>query len=1537
MRLRLLRLPAFVLMLGLLDAAFDTPQPAEAASSCSPSDCLKNSAVNNRVQPTSVTTDDKGDSNFFASATTELSNLLFVLDNSTSMYELPFDNNPYPNSAWVNSGSGGNGRTPNGCAQMTNSGTAPVCGTVAFASTAASCANNSFFSGLVDASKNAYNKNTSYPPPDPFYDGSNGTSAFFTGNKVYKFFEWATAANVAAATPGGVANGGPITFDGTTVTGTTNNDCNAYSNTLGTGGRGGGSGGIPAWSMTQRQRCQQCLDEVGYYLNPGPAGTASSTDNNSGNILFKGNWLNFYPPKYLIARKALTDFITAQKPPNPAPLRVGVVSYDTANLNSTDVPDVSTGFTGRNDGGAFVSAGMIPDCGVSSWSDTAASGLVTSVRKLSFGDTDNPVATPLAEAVFNAGQFLSGSDAYYTTAFTSGPSNIWLKDGFTAPTGGNRPICVACQLSAIVLITDGEPNGDNNLPQTLRNNTIQCPKNAPGDPDPCGVDQSNNSANLLDDVTNFLANADLSPDAQGGLPGTQSVITYVIGVGLNVPLLDNAAKYGKTGGAMRADNAQQLQQDISGARANIASRATSFSASSVQTLQVGSGSTAFVPQFIPGLPSDPIWEGHLFRFDIFNEFVAGTDLDHNGDQNGVFLVDKDVDIIQQDANGAFVKVKNGQPAVPIWDAAKELQQTFPGSRRIYTALWDASSGTWNTITLPDWDGFGSTPPNFDAVGNALGIDGTPACSLVQAALATPIDPSYLNSSGVFDRNHCILAILDYVRGFNSRNELKNTTSLSANRLRMLGDIFHSSPVMVDPPVDQFFCDLGLHPQCVSTLYQYDPTRLVPRLANTTPSAQYTVSDGSIGAYEKYWRDHEGRKRVVLVGANDGMIHAFDAGSPTSTPPTLDPSLTFRQVLYDKGTGSEVWSFIPPDQLPRLWLMEAGHQIYLDGDIMVRDVWVDGVPNDKGGAGFVNQPLVKQDVEFHTVAVAGERQGGSHHFALDVTDTNTPKLLWVYPPPCSDQEAAWGQTWSQVSPRPPPIGPVLLETTNSAGQANYGVAHTEERYGVFLNGGHSPYQNRGRAVALLDAFTGVPLFLASYQPSADDADPAKAMRFGFAASAALVDYGTQNSYEPDGFFDSAVMGDEGGQVWAFRMGLPGHIDSGTGLVNNWTFGRAYEQDPNNTNDPRSHQPIFNLASTAVQPDTGWLRAFVGTGDRAHIRSQTGGDCRPDDPMTCITAGCAVSTSVTMDNATTRYTSTFSSAAGSSQSSPAISAPTQAIGSVPANACNASAVTESVQVSSCPASGMSFSETLNWSCSGGGTQSCTEGTFAQPTPDKTRNYTTTPPVGGNTFVGVAVLANGTLTRAMNSAGDGVAYDQGRVKLSDLVDVTSTTANSSGQVTSVSAPAASRTAPGWALKYATIDEKTVSSATVAGGCVLWSSLLPSGGGSCAAGGTNVAATYQSDPFTGAPTCAAGFIQGALYARKINVNVGGPPSDSGATIAVGAGGSSVRLSVLGVSQGGLTNTQISTSTELLQMIQSLPLTAEQHVCRHVDPTTCK
>jgi len=164
---------------------------------------------------------------------------------------------------------------------------------------------------------------------------------------------------------------------------------------------------------------------------------------------------------------------------------------------------------------------------------------------------------------------------------------------------------------------------------------------------------------------------------------------------------------------------------------------------------------------------------------------------------------------------------------------------------------------------------------------------------------------------------------------------------------MLGDIFHSSPVVVDPPVDQFICNLGLpRAMRVDALpVRHQPAGGPPD--GTTPSDQYTITSGgtstTVTAYEKYWQDHETRQRVVLVGANDGMIHAFDAGSPTASPPVLNPNIGFRQVIYDSGTGQRAVGLHPADQLARLWLMmRDGHQMYIDGDIMVRDVWVDGV-------------------------------------------------------------------------------------------------------------------------------------------------------------------------------------------------------------------------------------------------------------------------------------------------------------------------------------------------------------------------------------------------------------------------------------------------------------------------------------------------------------------------------------------------------------------------------------------------------------------
>ena len=416
-----------ILLLIGIPAALASLPAAAAGSSCNASDCLHNSTIMQKVQPTSVTADDKGDVTFFASQSGQLPNVVFVLDNSTSMYELPYDVAAFPNSAWVSKGA-----TPNACGTTPASITPPTgsgCTSVSWnsATMLSSCHANTFFEGLRDSNGAAYNKVTTYAPIDSAF------STFFTSANVYKYMEWTSAA------AGGTSNG-TITFtpggSGGTVGGTPNSYCNGLDNTAGGGGIGGS--GTGKWSLTQRQRCQQCVDEAGYYIAP----AATATEAGSGptnNLVFKGNWLNFNPPKFLIARKTLTDFISNQTI-SATPVRVGVVSYDVNNVAALDVPANTTGFTARNDGGSFISAGMIPDCSVTNWNNsttaTQKTALLTAVRAISWGTISAPVATPLAETLFQVGQFFSGDNNYYTNNFGA----QWLKAGFTAPTGNNKPL-----------------------------------------------------------------------------------------------------------------------------------------------------------------------------------------------------------------------------------------------------------------------------------------------------------------------------------------------------------------------------------------------------------------------------------------------------------------------------------------------------------------------------------------------------------------------------------------------------------------------------------------------------------------------------------------------------------------------------------------------------------------------------------------------------------------------------------------------------------------------------------------------------------------------------------------------------------------------------------------------------------------------------------------------------------------------------------------------------------------------------------------
>ncbi|MEE8060664.1 MAG: PilC/PilY family type IV pilus protein, partial [Gemmatimonadales bacterium] len=268
--------------------------------------------------------------------------------------------------------------------------------------------------------------------------------------------------------------------------------------------------------------------------------------------------------------------------------------------------------------------------------------------------------------------------------------------------------------------------------------------------------------------------------------------------------------------------------------------------------------------------------------------------------------------VQTDANGNII-------ATPLWEAHTVLNGTSSGARDIKTVV----SGT----TVEDFAKIASVRTALNVTQD---LDGN--------AVVNSNDGNWL---------------IDYVRGTNGTNPAWK-----------LGDIYHSSPVLIGPPSSSYV-DLNLD-RTIDTSF-------------TTFRISYATRD-----------------RVLYAGSNAGVLHAFHAGTWTGSD-------------YDTGTGAERWAFVPPNLLPQLQDMVSTHTYYVDGPPKAADVWLDG-----------NSDGVKAANEWHTVLVTGERRGGNAYFALDITNPGTaafpnpPAYLWTF------TDLNLGQTWSQAA-----IGKVRL--------------------------------------------------------------------------------------------------------------------------------------------------------------------------------------------------------------------------------------------------------------------------------------------------------------------------------------------------------------------------------------------------------------------------------------------------------------------------------------------------------------------------------
>ena len=131
-----------------------------------------------------------------------------------------------------------------------------------------------------------------------------------------------------------------------------------------------------------------------------------------------------------------------------------------------------------------------------------------------------------------------------------------------------------------------------------------------------------------------------------------------------------------------------------------------------------------------------------------------------------------------------------------------------------------------------------------------------------------------------------------------------------------------------------------------------------------------------------------RTSAVYVGANDGMLHAFHAGSKR-----VETNGTVETVLEEPGTGSELFAYIPSwmkDDLYRLADPKYVHRMYVDATPVIGDA------NLKSTCTVSNTG--SNDCDWRTVLVGGTGGGGKGVFALDVTDPTRftkDSVLWEF--------------------------------------------------------------------------------------------------------------------------------------------------------------------------------------------------------------------------------------------------------------------------------------------------------------------------------------------------------------------------------------------------------------------------------------------------------------------------------------------------------------------------------------------------------------
>ena len=255
--------------------------------------------------------------------------------------------------------------------------------------------------------------------------------------------------------------------------------------------------------------------------------------------------------------------------------------------------------------------------------------------------------------------------------------------------------------------------------------------------------------------------------------------------------------------------------------------------------------------------------------------------------------------------GQQINTETGEVLTSGTDWSAQTRLDANTARTIYTF----DSGSTNKLKSFEWGNLTSTEQSYfqtshvTTAGRAL----SQFCSFGTTCLSAASQSAAVGAP-----------LVNFIRGDRSNEgALTDITKYYRARTHLLGDIVNSEAIYVK-----------------KALFNY-------------ADAGYTAYKASTAS----------RRAMVYVGANDGMLHAFDATN-----------------------GDEVWAYIPTMVIPKLYRLADknygnDHQYYVDSSPVTGDIAVGGV--------------------WKTLLVGGLGAGGRGYYAMDVTDPNNPRALWEF--------------------------------------------------------------------------------------------------------------------------------------------------------------------------------------------------------------------------------------------------------------------------------------------------------------------------------------------------------------------------------------------------------------------------------------------------------------------------------------------------------------------------------------------------------------